>query len=66
MSSRIGESVLLSLISCHFLLKKWRLLGAIISCSIHPCENHSGQLLAYLSSSCATGKDELRMLWRYA
>ena len=50
---------------CQFLLKNWTSLGAIISCNVHPCENHSGQPfnLGYLVAPCQVGK-EPSMSWR--
>ena len=43
MSTKVGASVFLSPMHCQFLLRNWTLLGAISSCSVHPCKNHSGQ-----------------------
>ena len=50
------------------MLKNWTLLGAIISCSVHPRENHSGQPsdLGYTSLSRLVGMEGPWSSWRYA
>ena len=62
---KVRASIFLSPMYRQSLLKNWIFLGVIISCRVHPRENHSGQPLnfRYLRCKCRLTATHIHLSW---